>query len=185
MLGAPPHPRPSDRRTANHRKTLSFCHSAPNCVTEALAAAPTHPWWVKGMSKRRARDAALAPPIHRCTCPAAVLQPRSHVPACLHPCTHLAPCLLCRSAGCAPAALQAKPSQAPARAMTSCTLCKRALGLLCALLRTAEIPLNELFSKIFGRCARQVVEDGACGAGLQHSCPPPRARMLHSFVALI
>ena len=105
------------------------------------------------------------------------------MPACLHPCTHLAPCLLCRSAGCAPAALQAQPSQAPARAMPSCTLCKRTLGLLCALLRTAEIPLNELFSKNFGRCARQVVEDGACGAGLHHPRPPPRARMLHSCCA--
>ena len=177
MIGAAPRVRWCGRRNFD-TKLWNTHHTNPRIHTkhrvQRLLAAPTHihPWWVAAMPKRRAQDAAPAAPEQRCASPAALLQPRPHMPACPHPCTHLAPCLLCRSAGCAPAALQAQPSQAPARAMISCTLCKRALGLLCALLRTAEIPLNELFSKIFGRCARQVVEDGACGAGSSEFSPP-------------
>ena len=81
--------------------------------------------------------------------------------------------------------LHCKPSPAKRQRVRwpPAPICKCALGLLCAILRTAEIPLNELFSKIFGRCARQVVEDGACGAGLHHPRPPPRARVLHSCCA--
>ena len=185
VLGAPPQDRSSESRLVNHRRNVEFLSIRTELCDRGPRGSP-HPPMVGQRHVKASgsgcRFGPAHPQVHLPLCCAADKPSRARMPPSVHtPCALPAALLRWLCACCT-----ASPAQ-PSVSSYHCQL--RPLHarseLIFALLRMAEIPLNEHLSKNFGRCALQVVEDGACGAGSSESCPPRRARAHCTLLSFI